>query len=235
MESIEKDTELGHYLVVTELSKSYQEGDKKRIVLVDTSFTIEKGGFTAIFGKSGSGKTTFLNLLSGIDLPDQGHIRLDGLELSSLSDHERTLFRRRYIGFVFQFYNLISTLTVWENVILPLELNGMANKAGFERACLLLQEVGLADRLKTFPDRLSGGEQQRVAIARALVHNPQLVLADEPTGNLDEERGLQIMGLLDRLTSAAGKSLILVTHSEESARFADRLYDLHDGKLALRK
>ena len=202
-----------------------------REVLQDTNLVIPVGEFTAILGKSGSGKTTLLNLISGIDQPDMGKIFIGGRELTALSDFERTLFRRERIGFVFQFFNLIPTLTVWENVMLPLELNGLADRKGKDRAQELLEEVGLLDRRSTYPDRLSGGEQQRVAIARALVHNPDLVLADEPTGNLDDERGEQILELLDRLTRSNGKNLILVTHSREAASFADTVYVLQEHQL----
>lgn len=219
------------FLLLTNLSKFFLEANRRRDVLVDTTLTVSKGEFTTIVGKSGTGKTTLLNLISGIDRPDQGKIHLNGLELTSLNDFERTLFRRQNIGFIFQFFNLIPTLTVWENVMLPLELNGLADREGRNRASSLLDDVGLLDRKNTFPDRLSGGEQQRVAIARSLVHNPQLVLADEPTGNLDEERGRQILHLLDQLTRAAGKNLILVTHSHEAAAYGDITYVLQDGKL----
>jgi putative ABC transport system ATP-binding protein len=156
---------------------------------------------------------------------------LNGRELTALDDHQRTLFRRHNIGFIFQFYNLIPTLSVWENLILPLELNGFQTRQIPARAGPLLEAVGLLDRRNTFPDRLSGGEQQRIAIARALVHDPLLVLADEPTGNLDEETGRQVLTLLDRLTRQAGKNLILVTHSPEAATYADRILHLREGAL----
>jgi len=162
---------------------------------------------------------------------DCGDVYLDGVRLTGLSDSDRTLFRRRKIGFIFQFFNLIPTLTVWENLILPLELNNRLDAAGTKRANDLLDMVGLAGREKTYPDRLSGGEQQRVAIARALVHDPGLVLADEPTGNLDNETGQQVLALLDRLTRQAGKNLILVTHSTEAAAYADRIFALREGRL----
>jgi putative ABC transport system ATP-binding protein len=200
-------------------------------VLREADAEFARGEFVAILGKSGSGKSTLLNLISGIDLVDGGDIHVNGRSLTSLNERQRTLFRRQNIGFIFQFFNLIPTLTVWENVILPLELAGMDNGEARSQAETLLDAVGLLDRRDTFPDRLSGGEQQRVAIARALVHDPVLVLADEPTGNLDEDTGRQVMDLLDRLTRQAGKNLILVTHSNEAAAYADRVLTLHDGKL----
>ncbi|MEM5773631.1 MAG: ABC transporter ATP-binding protein [Anaerolineaceae bacterium] len=225
------------FLKIRHLSKAYRETrDEHEVthqVLADMSVTIPPAEVTAILGKSGTGKTTLLNLISGIDLPDQGQIVLNGCDLSALNDHARTLFRRRNIGFVFQFYNLIPTLTVWENLALPLELNGMTASADYDRARGLLAHVELLDHQKAYPDQLSGGEQQRVAIARALVHNPMLVLADEPTGNLDEERSRQIMEMLDQLTRQAGKNLILVTHSAVDAGIADTVYRLHDGRLML--
>lgn len=219
------------YIRLEGLSKGFQEGGHARTVLREASAEFARGEFVAILGKSGSGKSTLLNLISGIDLVDGGDIQVNGQRLTSLNDRQRTLFRRQNIGFIFQFFNLIPTLTVWENVILPLELAGMDNGDARRRADTLLEAVGLLERKDTFPDRLSGGEQQRVAIARALVHDPVLVLADEPTGNLDEDTGRQVMDLLDRLTRQAGKNLILVTHSNEAAAYADRVLTLRDGKL----
>ncbi len=219
------------FLCLEHLFKSYQEGSHDRMVLQDASVSINRGEFVAIVGKSGSGKSTLLNLISGIDRADSGHIYLDGRELTGMHERERTIFRRRSIGFIFQFFNLIQTLTVLENVTLPLELNGESSAAARRRALPLLEAVGLTDRLDTFPDRLSGGEQQRIALARALVHDPGLVLADEPTGNLDEETGWQVLKLLDRLTRKSGKNLIIVTHNREAARYADRVLCLRDGKL----
>ena len=221
------------YLRVLDLCKDYQEGGLTRRVLEHTTLEAAQGEFVAILGKSGSGKTTLLNLISGIDRVDCGEVYLNGIRLTGLKDRERTLFRRQQIGFIFQFFNLIPTLTVWENVVLPLELNGRLDGAGTARAQDLLAQVGLAARTKTYPDRLSGGEQQRVAIARALVHDPALVLADEPTGNLDDETGRHVLALLDGLTRRAGKNLILVTHSAEAAAYADRVFTLRDGRLAL--
>ncbi|MGD9050149.1 MAG: ABC transporter ATP-binding protein [Anaerolineae bacterium] len=219
------------YIRLDGLSKGFQEGGRIRSVLREASAEFARGEFVAILGKSGSGKSTLLNLISGIDLVDGGDIQVNGQRLTSLNERQRTLFRRQNIGFIFQFFNLIPTLTVWENVVLPLELAGMDNGDARRRAETLLGAVGLLDRKDTFPDRLSGGEQQRVAIARALVHDPVLVLADEPTGNLDEETGRQVMDLLDRLTRQAGKNLVLVTHSNEAAAYADRVLTLYDGKL----
>jgi len=166
-----------------------------------------------------------------VDRPDAGEIYLDGEHVTGMDDTRRTLFRREKIGFIFQSFNLIPTLTVWENIKLPLELNKKINTKWLKRAQELVELVGLGDRLQAFPDRLSGGEQQRVAIVRALVHDPLLVLADEPTGNLDEVTGRQIMTLLDQLTRQAGKNLVLVTHSREVASLADRNFILASGKL----
>jgi putative ABC transport system ATP-binding protein len=219
------------FLHIEHLSKSFQEGRRERMVLRDAQATFTEGEFVAILGKSGTGKSTLLNLISGIDRADGGSIWLSGQDLNALGERERTLYRRQKIGFIFQFFNLIPTLTVWENVTLPLELNGMRPEQTIPRAEPLLDAVGLLDRRQAFPDRLSGGEQQRVAIARALVHDPLLVLADEPTGNLDEETGHGVLTLLDRLTRRAGKNLIMVTHNPEASGFADRVLHLREGKL----
>jgi putative ABC transport system ATP-binding protein len=190
-----------------------------------------EGEFVAILGKSGSGKSTLLNVISGIDRVDSGSVWLGGQNLTTLDDQQRTLFRRRKIGFIFQFFNLIPTLTVWENVVLPLELNGLTTPDDIRRAQGLLEAVELLDRRNTFPDCLSGGEQQRVAVARALAHGPALILADEPTGNLDEETGRRVMQLLDRLTRQSGKTMLLVTHSNDAAAYADRAMHLQAGRL----
>jgi putative ABC transport system ATP-binding protein len=219
------------FIRFVQLSKTYREGNQTRIVLDNASAQFNRGEFVAIVGKSGSGKSTLLNLISGIDKADRGDLFFDGISLNILDDLQRTIFRRQNIGFIFQFFNLIPTLSVLENVTLPLELNGARRETARQHAESLLVAVGLQDRGRTFPDRLSGGEQQRVAIARALVHDPLLVLADEPTGNLDEETGKQILELLDQLTRRSGKNLIMVTHSQEAARIADRVLCLRDGKL----
>jgi putative ABC transport system ATP-binding protein len=219
------------FIRLVDLSKAYREGERLRVVLDGASAEFGRGEFVSLLGRSGSGKSTLLNLVSGIDRPDAGEIWAGGRELTRLSERERTLFRRHHIGFIFQFFNLIPTLTLLENVTLPLELGGAPVKAARAAAEPLLEAVGLLDRAGAFPDKLSGGEQQRVAIARALVHDPLLVLADEPTGNLDEATGQTVLALLDRLTRQAGKNLIMVTHSPESACLADRVFHLHAGKL----
>jgi putative ABC transport system ATP-binding protein len=221
------------FLRLVNLTKSYQEGNLSRHVLNDASASFERGELVAILGKSGSGKSTLLNLISGIDRVDIGSIWLEEEELTGLDEKQRTLFRRQNIGFIFQFFNLIPTLNVLENVMLPGELNGTPAATVRQHAIQLLEAVGLKDRAATFPDRLSGGEQQRVAIARALINDPLLVLADEPTGNLDEETGLQVLSLLDRLTRHSGKNMIMVTHSAEAAQIADRTLYLREGKLTL--
>ncbi len=220
-----------NFLRLTNILRTYQEGGQNRVVLMNACAEFVRGEFVAIIGKSGSGKSTLLNLISGIDRPDDGSVYFNGQDLNLLSDHQRTIFRRENIGFVFQFFNLVPTLRVIENVSLPLELNSVSRQQSRLRAEQMLAAVGLEDRSQTFPDRLSGGEQQRVAIARALVHDPVLVLADEPTGNLDEETGTQVLQLLDQLTRMTGRNLIMVTHSQEAARIADRVLCLRDGIL----
>jgi len=217
-----------------DLTKTYEEGGRQRTVLRAANAEIARGELAVLVGRSGSGKSTLLNLLSGIDLPTAGEVVVDGVALSALSERERTLFRRDHVGFVFQLFNLIPTLTVEENVLLPLELKGSPTAGERSAALDLLAEVGLADRRSTFPDRLSGGEQQRVAVARALAHDPLLVLADEPTGNLDLETGLQVLELLDRLTRRAGKTMVMVTHSPEVIGLADRVFRIEDCRLVER-
>ena len=213
------------------LTKAYREGEVERIVLRAVEARIGRGELAVIVGRSGSGKSTLLNLLSGIDLPTAGEVRIRGACLTALGERERTLFRRRHIGFVFQFFNLLPTLTVEENLRLPIELAGGAGRDGYPTPAELLDRVGLADRAKSFPDRLSGGEQQRVAVVRALAHDPLLVLADEPTGNLDLETGRQVLDLLDRLTRQAGKTMVMVTHSREVIGLADRIFSIERGRL----
>ena len=216
------------------LCKAYTEGDVTRTILNELDREFYAGEFVALLGKSGSGKSTLLNLISGIDAPTSGDVVIveSGREvrLTALSEHERTLFRRRNIGIVFQFFNLIPTLTVQENVTLPLELMGQGRTAR-KRAAELLDRVGLGDRLDAYPDKLSGGEQQRVAIARALAHDPLLILADEPTGNLDENTGETVLSLLLELTRDAGKTLFMATHAPDVARLANRVLHLDHGHL----
>ena len=217
---------------IENLSKEYIEGDNVRGILRNASATFEEGEFIAIRGRSGSGKSTLLNLLAGIDSPTSGEIQINGTNVTKLSPKDRTLFRRDNIGFVFQFFNLIPTLTVLENVLLPAELAGAHSTNGATKHALeLLDRVGLADRRSVFPDKLSGGEQQRVAIARALVRNPRLVLADEPTGNLDDTNAKAVMALLSEMTHQAGKTLIMVTHSRKMAALADRVLTIEEGKI----
>jgi len=216
------------------LTKVYREGEVERVVLRQVDTTIRRGELAVLLGRSGSGKSTLLNLIGGIDLPTAGEVVIDGVALTRCSEHQRTLFRRRHIGFVFQFFNLIPTLTVEENLLLPLELNGRVGDGARRGALELLELVGLADRATAFPERLSGGEQQRVAVARALAHDPLVVLADEPTGNLDLETGRQVLALLDRLTRQAGKTMVMVTHSAEVVGLADRIFAIQDGRLVER-
>ena len=218
-------------LEVRDLYKSYREGDTDHSVLRGVSVRVRGGEFVALLGPSGSGKSTLLNLVSGIDTPDRGEVLLEGRSLGSLGERERTLLRRRRIGFVFQFYNLLPPLTVRENLLLPLELKGDVSEAAEARADALLARVGLGDRSGSFPDRLSGGEQQRVAVVRGLVHRPSLVLADEPTGNLDEETGEDVMDLLVELVRRDGGTLLMVTHARSLARRADRVLQIERGAL----
>ena len=231
---VPNDHQSANFIELINLKKTYQEGGQRRVILDGVNLSLAKGEMLAVVGKSGSGKTTLLNVLSGIDRLDEGQVTIDGIHLHELNENQRTLFRRQKIGFVFQFFNLIPTLTVWQNIILPLDLNHQAGRAGLERAESLLDEVGLLSRKNTYPDRLSGGEQQRIAIARALVHDPLLVLADEPTGNLDEVNSAKLLDLIDRLTRRMNKNLIMVTHSREAAAIADRIADLRDGQLVER-
>ena len=213
------------------LHKDFSEAGQVRTVLNSINLSIGYGEFAVLLGNSGSGKSTLLNLISGIEKPTSGAISVQGVPITAFRERERTLFRRDHLGFVFQFFNLIPTLTVLENVTLPQELAGRDVQAAQEAALELLEQAGLADRRDTFPDKLSGGEQQRVALARALVHNPMLVLADEPTGNLDEETGQRVMDLLLDLTQRKGKTLIMATHNPNIARLADRTFRINDGKI----
>jgi putative ABC transport system ATP-binding protein len=215
------------------VTKSYTEGKQNRLILDSVNARFNTGEFIILLGHSGSGKSTLLNLISGIDAPDSGDITINGVAINRLDDRRRTLFRREHIGFIFQFFNLIPTLTVFENITLPIQLNGGVTKAGEQQIRELLERVQLSHRQNAFPDRLSGGEQQRVAILRALAHNPTLLLADEPTGNLDEETGQNVMQLLLELTRQANKTLIMATHNPEIIPLADKVYRIRHGELVL--
>jgi len=227
-------SETGPSIELVGVYKSFREGSRLHVVFEDATATIAPGERWAILGPSGSGKSTLLNLISGIDLPDSGIVRIGGVEITSLSERERTLFRRAHVGFVFQFFNLLPTLTVLENLLLPLELTGPLGAEERARAHDLLDAVGLSDRAETFPDRLSGGEQQRVAVARALVHRPGLLLADEPTGNLDQETGERVLELLEELVAAQRATLLMVTHSLQLAGRMDRVLFVDRGRLVER-
>ena len=217
-----------------QLSKTYREGEAERIVLRDVSLTVASGEIVVLVGRSGSGKSTLLNLIAGIDRPTAGSVAVNGTDLTALDEQARTRFRRRHIGFVFQFFNLIPLLTVEENLLLPLDLDGRADAHGVARARALLERVGLAGRGDSFPERLSGGEQQRVAIARALIHDPALVLADEPTGNLDADTAASVLDLLDALAREAGRTVLMATHSREVIGVADRIFTMQRGALTER-
>lgn len=214
---------------INNIHKSFTEGSSKQVVLDNLNLSIAKGEIVILLGKSGSGKSTLLNVLSGIDIPDSGTVSINSSEITSFSEKDRTLLRRNKIGFIFQFFNLVPTLTVEENLLLPLELNNFSNKK--ELVKTILYEVDLIDKLKSYPDKLSGGERQRVAIARALIHNPDIILADEPTGNLDYETSLKIVDLLDRVVKKKGKTMIMVTHSKDVIGLADRVLTIRNGKI----
>jgi len=213
------------FIEIEKLNKSFTEGITSHHVLRDLDLGIDEGELVILLGRSGSGKSTLLNLLSGIDVPDTGKIILNSTELTSLKEPFRTIFRRENVGFVFQFFNLIPTLTVLENLNLVLELTNKQGKEWLERAKYLLDEVGLSDRSNSYPDVLSGGEQQRVAIARALVHDPKIILADEPTGNLDYQTADKIVELLDNLVKKTGKTMIMATHSRDLSGLADKIIE----------
>jgi putative ABC transport system ATP-binding protein len=214
-------------LVARELTKSFPSGDRMITVLRDVSFTIGDGEFVAIVGPSGSGKTTLLGLLAGLDTPTSGSVRLDDIDLATLGEDARARLRGAKVGFVFQSFQLIPTLTALENVRVPLDLRG--DQSAQARATELLARVGLADRVHHYPVRLSGGEQQRVAIARAFVNSPTVLFADEPTGNLDQTTGLRIVDLLEELNRDAGTTVVIVTHDTELASHARRIIRLSDG------
>ena len=218
-----------YYLELQGLYKSYFDGSGDHHILKGADLKIEIGETIAILGSSGSGKSTLLNLIAGIDLPDQGEVRIDGKSLGQMSEKNRTLLRRRTMGFVFQSFNLIPTLNVYENLMLPLELNQISKNSGI--VSQMLEALGLKGREESHPDRLSGGEQQRVAIARALMHQPSLLLADEPTGNLDAETSQETLKLINHLVHRSRTTMIMATHSQEVIEWVDRVLGIEDGKL----
>jgi putative ABC transport system ATP-binding protein len=222
---------VGARVKLERVSKSYQSGGTAPPVLDAVDAEIAPGEFVVLVGRSGSGKSTLLNLIGAIDTPTSGEIHIDDTALSTLDETARAWLRRRQTGFVFQFFNLIPTLDAAENLLLPLELNGITGAAATARVADCLAAVGLADHGRRFPEELSGGEQQRVAIARALVHTPGLVLADEPTGNLDLETATEMIALLDRLCRESGTTLVMATHSREVIGLADRVLAIRGGCL----
>lgn len=213
------------------LNKTFKMGDLDIEVLKDINLSIESGEFISIMGPSGSGKSTLLYLIGGLDKPTSGSVKIKGNELSEMKDKEQSIMRRRDIGFVFQFYNLIPNLSVEENVILPVLLDGKKLKDYRSRLDDILEVVGLADRRTHTPRELSGGQQQRVAIARALVNEPDIILADEPIGNLDTKTGTEIMQLLQRINREKKKTIVQVTHSKEAADYGNRIINVRDGKV----
>jgi putative ABC transport system ATP-binding protein len=214
-----------------DLCKSFQLGVDTVEILKDINVTIEKGEFVSIMGPSGSGKSTLLYLVGGLDKPTSGSIKINGKELSVMKDKEESIMRRRDVGFVFQFYNLIPNLNVEENVMLPILLDGKKMKDYKQSLDEILEIVGLCDRRRHTPRELSGGQQQRVAIARALINDPEIILADEPIGNLDSKTGNEVMALLQKINREKNKTIVQVTHSEEAAEYGNRVIRVRDGKV----
>jgi putative ABC transport system ATP-binding protein len=217
---------------IINLSKSYRRGDQILPVLTDISLTIEAGDFLALMGPSGSGKSTLLNMIAGIDTPDSGTLRVAGMDITGLGDADLAAWRSANVGFIFQFYNLMPVLTAFENVELPLLLSGLGRRARRDHVDLVLRMVGLADRVDHYPSQLSGGQQQRVAIARAVVTDPKIIVADEPTGDLDRVSASEILGLLEQLNDDLGKTIIMVTHDQRAAESAHSVQHLDKGVLS---
>ena len=216
-------------ILISDLSKTYDNGE--RVIFQDLNAVFKGGSVSVILGKSGKGKSSLLNLIAGIDVPDAGRILIGDTPVTGMDDTKRTRFRRQHIGFVFQSFNLIPVLTVLENVTLVGQLDGKPADFCRERGAGLLSAVGLEDRQNDFPDRLSGGEQQRVALARALINDPDIILADEPTGNLDSRTGTRILELLTTRAKALGKTLVMVTHSEDALAYADAVFTVKQNRL----
>lgn len=216
-------------LKVENLTKTYGSGENLVHAVDDVSFSVEKGEFVAIVGASGSGKSTLLHLIGGVDRPTSGKIFVDGNDISKMNDNKLAVFRRRQVGIVYQFYNLIPILTVEENITLPCDLDGRG--VDRERLEMILDSFGLRARRKHLPNQLSGGQQQRTSIARALINNPSLVLADEPTGNLDSKSSEEVMSMLKMCNQSYGQTVIMITHNLDIAKQADRIITISDGKI----
>ena len=219
-------------LETKDLRKVYGSGDTEVRALDGVDLAVEKGEFVAVVGTSGSGKSTLLHMLGGLDRPTSGTVTVDGRELSALKDEELTIFRRRKIGFVFQNYNLVPVLNVYENIVLPIQLDGKAPDKGY--VYQIIETLGLGNKLQNLPNNLSGGQQQRVAIARALAAKPAIILADEPTGNLDSATSLDVMGLLKVTAQKFSQTIVMITHNEELAQMADRIIRIEDGRIVVR-
>lgn len=222
---------MGIIIEALELYKTYKLGELSIEVLKDVNLEISQGEYVSLMGPSGSGKSTLLYLLGGLDKPTSGSVRLKGMELSGMKDKEESELRRREIGFVFQFYNLVPNLNLEENIMLPILLDGKKLKDYKDRLDEVLELVGLSDRRKHTPRELSGGQQQRVAIARALVNEPDIILADEPTGNLDSKTGKSILELFKRINKEKNKTIVQVTHSYEAAQYGERIVNVKDGRV----
>lgn len=220
-------------LQASNLTKIYGSGENEVHALDGINFSVEKGEFVAIVGTSGSGKSTLLHMLGGLDRPTGGSVEVDGKEIFSLKDEELTIFRRRKIGFVFQNYNLVPVLNVYENIVLPVQLDGKTPDASYIDS--IIETLGLERKLENLPNNLSGGQQQRVAIARALASKPAIILADEPTGNLDSKTSQDVLGLLKVTSQKYGQTIVMITHNEEIAQLADRIIRIEDGKIVERR